>query len=171
MYCRFCCKGQRFIKYVNNFFVFFLLQRFVENANKPQPELKDDPAVDFSMKQGEKITINLKVKTKSGQTKVSPASTPKNVSLGDGGLLLPPPPASGHKPAPQQVRAAPARSAAPVQQQSAASSKGGMDDFDFLSTPSQPAVQQAPKQVAPQQVKQQPQQQAKGASALDDFLL
>lgn len=118
------------------------------------------------MKEGEKITINLKVKTK-GQTKVSPASnnTPKNSGFGDGGLLLPPPPSGGqHKPvsraAPQQQRVAPQ----PVAQQ--AKKSGGLDDFADILAPSKPAP--APVQAKPQQQQPKPQQ---GASALDDFLL
>ena len=103
------------------------------------------------MKEGEKITINLKVKTK-GQTKSTPVRS-SNAWSGDnsGGLLLPPPQSGGLKQAPQSR----ARGAVPQVSPVHSAAVGG-DDFDFLA-----------KQPTPQQ---QSKIQSPSSSALDDFL-
>ena len=144
--------------------------RFVENANKPAPEFVDDPKVDYSMKEGEKITINLKVKTK-GQTKSTPTRGGNAAFLSGGsddnggGLLLPPPQSGAPLKQPQQARTrgtVPQQVSSPVGGFASAANKGGMDDFDFLSKPAAPQQQQ--------QAQQQQQKVQAPASALDDFL-
>lgn len=77
--------------------------KFVELQNAPAPDFSQDAKVDYSMKQGEKITVNIKVKTKAGvKQSVGTAtnnSKPASDDSGFGGLLLPPPPTAGKKPA------------------------------------------------------------------------